>query len=314
MKQKFLAALQLIGALTASTYAHAGAVNWSLGGDGNVSASGTLTIAADLNSGSAFGTPLNLVVAPPGWVGVADPLTASIITNATGVFSDVALGITNEAITGIYANNYAPHFAPDPTIPYSFSYYTPMDPTVSYDNLFYVNGSSPQTCSLPGLPPALPPGNYGGYFDNYGVMFTLANGDYVDLYSNGDIQATEEGAVPVTLPPYGVVVVTSLRTRLYERTEPRLRHSRTLDLGNAAVGLRGPRLCWVSDVAQRRVDCWLIVTTFRRWRDRREAVFLSHHRGATGRSPALIGDSGRTRTCDLPLRRRLLYPTELRSQ
>ena len=41
-------------------------------------------------------------------------------------------------------------------------------------------------------------------------MFTLANGDYVDLYSNGDIQATQEGAVPVTLPPYGVVMVTSL--------------------------------------------------------------------------------------------------------
>src|SRR5580704_19738686 len=28
----------------------------------------------------------------------------------------------------------------------------------------------------------------------------------------------------------------------------------------------------------------------------------------------LVGDSGRTRTCDLPLRRRLLYPTELRSR
>src|SRR5271163_2704467 len=27
-----------------------------------------------------------------------------------------------------------------------------------------------------------------------------------------------------------------------------------------------------------------------------------------------IGDSGRARTCDLPLRRRLLYPTELRSR
>jgi hypothetical protein len=25
----------------------------------------------------------------------------------------------------------------------------------------------------------------GGFFDDYGVMFTLANGDLVDLYSNG---------------------------------------------------------------------------------------------------------------------------------
>ncbi len=213
MKQKCLAALPLIGALTFGAHAEASTTNWSLGGDGNVSASGTLTIAADPKSGSAFGTSSNLVAVTtpyPGWVGVADPLTASIITNATGVFSDVALGITNEAITGIVANNYAPHFAPDPAIPYSFSYYTPMDPTVSYDNLFYVNGSSPQTCTIPSPPSSLPPGNYGGYFDNYGVMFTLANGDYVDLYSNGDIQATQQGAVPVTLPPYGVVVVTSL--------------------------------------------------------------------------------------------------------
>jgi hypothetical protein len=210
MKQKFLAALPLVGALSVSTYAQAGTVTWTLGGDGNVSASGTLTIAADSKSSPIFGTPLNLVVQAPGWVGVADPPTASIITGATGVFSDVHLGIKNEAITGIFANNYAPHFAPDPAIPYSFSYYTPMDPTVSYDNLFYVNGSSPQTCTIPSPPSALPPGNYGGYFDNYGVMFTLANGDYVDLYSNGDIQAAQVGAEPVTLPPYGVVVVTSL--------------------------------------------------------------------------------------------------------
>ena len=63
------------------------------------------------------------------------------------------------------------------------------------------NGS-PQTCTIP-TPSTLPPGNYGGFFDNYGVMFTLANGDLVDLYSNGDIQATQQGAEPVTLPPYG---------------------------------------------------------------------------------------------------------------
>ena len=81
-----------------------------------------------------------------------------------------------------------------------------MAPTVSYDNLFYVNGS-PQTCTIPSPPSTLPPGNYGGFFDNYGVMLTLANGDLVDLYSNGDIQATQQGAEPVTLPPYGIVVI-----------------------------------------------------------------------------------------------------------
>jgi hypothetical protein len=32
------------------------------------------------------------------------------------------------------------------------------------------------------------------------------------------------------------------------------------------------------------------------------------------KSLILFGDSGRARTCDLPLRRRLLYPAELRSR
>jgi len=244
MTSRILAALPLVGALTLSAHAQASTINWHLE-DGGVSAGGTLTIAADPNSGSAFGTPANLVPSGPGYVGVADPLGASIITNATGLFSDSALSITNVAITGIYADNYAPHFAPDPTIPFSFSYYTPTDPTVSYDNLFYVNGS-PQTCSLPSTPPALPPGNYGGYFDNYGVMLTLANGDYVDLYSNGDIQATQLGAVPVTLPPYGIVVIqngvpdyTNAQSLAFSTPEPST--WALMALGFAGVGFAGYR-------------------------------------------------------------------------
>ena len=78
---------------------------------------------------------------------------------------------------------------------------------VSYDNLFYADGSSPQTCTIP------PPGDYGGYFDNYGVMLTLANGDVVDLYSNGDTLAVSSDpnnpAPPLSPAPffYGVVVI-----------------------------------------------------------------------------------------------------------
>jgi hypothetical protein len=246
MKQTrwMMAALPVAGALTFAAHAQAATINWHLG-DGGVSASGTFTIAADPNSGSAFGTPANLVPSGPGYVGVADPLSASIITNATGVFSDSALNITNVAITGIFANNYAPHFGPDPAIPYSFSYYTPMDPTVSYDNLFYVNGS-PQTCTIPSPPAALPPGNYGGNFDNYGVMLILANGDYVDLYSNGDIQATQQGAEPVTLPPYGVVVIqdgvpdyTNAQSLTFSTPEPST--WAMMILGFAGLGFAGYR-------------------------------------------------------------------------
>jgi hypothetical protein len=248
MTSRFFVAMPMLGALTLASHAQASTINWHLE-EGGVSAGGTFTIAPDPKSGSAFGTPANLVPSGPGFVGVADPLGASIITGATGFFSDSALAtpITNVAITGIgiYPDNYAPHFAPDPTIPYSFSYY-PSSPLVSYDNLFYVNGS-PQTCSLPPAPPAfLPPGNYGGYFDNYGVMLTLANGDLVDLYSNGDIQATQTGAEPVTLPPYGVVVIqdgvvdyTSAQSLAFSTPEPST--WAMMILGFAGLGFAGYR-------------------------------------------------------------------------
>lgn len=194
-----MAALPVVGALTFAAQAQAQTYQLSFGGDGNVSGSVTINVGPNPNANAAFGT----IETPsgPGYVSQFDPLNSSLITAVTGgVFSDAALGITNVLVTGLVANNFAPHFAPDPTIPHSFSYYTALDPVVSYDNLFYTDGSSPQTCTAP------PPGNYGGFLDNYGVMFTLANGDIVDLYSNGDIQAV--GNPPVTPGPYfyGVVV------------------------------------------------------------------------------------------------------------
>ena len=207
------AALPLIGALSLGGHAQAATTtNWSIGGDGNVSGRGTLTYVPDPNAGPAFGDPSQnaVPVSSPysGFVGVADPENASLITGATGVFSDKALGLMNEAITGVLADNHLPHFAPDWTIPYSFSYdFTDPSSPVSYDNLFYADGSSPQTCTLP------PPGDYGGYFDNYGVMFSLANGDVVDLYSNGDTLAVSTDpanpAPPLSPAPYfyGVVVI-----------------------------------------------------------------------------------------------------------
>ncbi len=211
-KWRIFTALPLIGALGAGSHAHAATtINWAIGGDGNVSAGGTLTYVPDPRDGPAFGNPaLNAVyVTTPydGYVGVADPENASLITGATGYFSDKALGITDEAITGVLTDNYLPHFAPDWTIPYSFSYDFSGTNPVSYDNLFYADGSSPQTCTIP------PPGDYGGYFDNYGVMLTLANGDVVDLYSNGDTLAVSSDpnnpAPPLSPAPffYGVVVI-----------------------------------------------------------------------------------------------------------
>src|SRR5271166_3348785 len=47
MRQKILTALPLVGALTFAAQAHATTIKWTLGGDRNVSGSGTLTYAQD---------------------------------------------------------------------------------------------------------------------------------------------------------------------------------------------------------------------------------------------------------------------------
>ena len=203
--RKILATLPLLGALTLAQHSQAATLNFTLGGDGNVTAAGTLTMGFDPYAGAIFGTPANLTmpVSPPDpapyFQGVADPLGAQAITGVIGTFSDKALGIVDATITGLVAIAPQPHYDPDDAIPHSFGWYPGIPATaVSYDNLFYVNGS-PLTCSYP------PPGNYGGYFDNYGVMFTLSNGDVVDLYSNGWI-AGPGNPTPPSTDYYGVVV------------------------------------------------------------------------------------------------------------
>jgi hypothetical protein len=179
MTRRILAALPLVGLIFAGS-AHAASVNFSFGGDGNASGSGTITIGPDpfADTTGIFGTPANLlgpsVGPPPNYQGAVDPANALAVTGATGTFSDLALNIDNVAITGIFATNPQNHFDKDQTIPYSFGWY-PAPGAVSYDNLFYAGANAPITCI--GVPP-------GGFFDDYGVMFTLANGDLVDLYSN----------------------------------------------------------------------------------------------------------------------------------
>ena len=181
MTRRILAALPLIGGLIFAGSAHAGSVNFSFGGDGNASGSGTITVGADpfADTQGIFATPANLLGPsagpPPNFQGAVDPANALAITDAMGTFSDKILNIDNVAITGILATNPQNHFDADQTIPHSFGWY-PAPGSVSYDNLFYAGANAPITCI--GVPP-------GGFFDDYGVMFTLANGDLVDLYSNG---------------------------------------------------------------------------------------------------------------------------------
>lgn len=181
MKRCLFAALMGASALAWAGSAQAGMVAFSLGGDGNVSISGTLTVAADpfADTSGIFGTPANLIGPsagpPPLFHGAVDPANALTVTGASGMFSDVALGFANVAITGVIASNPQNHFDPDNTIPYSFGWY-PSPAGVSYDSLFYAHGDAPITCV--GL-------SAGGFLDDYGVLLTLANGAVVDIYSLG---------------------------------------------------------------------------------------------------------------------------------
>ncbi len=191
MKYRVWAVLPLLAGLCFAGSAQALTVNFSFGGDGNASGSGTLTVGSNpyADTTGIFGTPANLIGPsgpPPNYSGAVDPANSLAITGAIGVFSDFALGIKGVAITGVLATDPQNHFDADQTIPHSFGWY-PAPGSISYDNLFYPGGAAPITCI--GVLP-------GGLVDDYGVLFTLANGDLVDLYSNG-------GAGP---GDYGVVV------------------------------------------------------------------------------------------------------------
>lgn len=133
MNHKFLAVVVVIAALASGTRARADQVGFEFSGAG-VSGSGTLTVTPD--------TVVN------------DPAGAYTITGITGTFSDSNLSpaYVNETITGLYAIN--PIAWMGPPYPVSMSLFAatnlpPQDSAISYDNLFYPDGS-PVVCGLPG--------------------------------------------------------------------------------------------------------------------------------------------------------------------
>ena len=176
MKYRVLYVAATIVMLASGSFARAGQTHFSFGG-AVISGSGTLTYGVDSVAG--------------------DPAGAYAITGISGTFSDAKLGLVDVAITGLVPIN---PISPSLGAPYpvSMSYYSvknphPPDASLSYDNLYYPGGS-PITCA--GYPGA------GGFLDVYGVMFTLANGDVVDFWSNG----TFTGGPPLS---YGAAVVDS---------------------------------------------------------------------------------------------------------
>ncbi len=114
----------------------------------------------------------------------ADPPGAFMITGITGTFSDANIGISNAQIQALVpispANERDPVF--DPAVPTSLSFidYTneipPNDVGFSYDNLFY-SGGAPIVCAFPFT---------GTFVDPFGVAFTIAGGDTVVFWGDGN--------------------------------------------------------------------------------------------------------------------------------
>jgi hypothetical protein len=198
MKAKLLLAAAVVFAAAASVPADATVEAFTISGSG-ISSSFVLTFEPNANTGILPGTSPNPV----------DPVGSYVITGITGTFSDSNIGLFDAVITGIVPSNSS---NPQPTnllAPESFGFY-PIDggrptpaggtaPGFSYDNLFYPGGS-PRTAS------DYPFG--GGFFDIYGIVFTLEGGDAVNVWSNG--------IVPRAGLSYGVGVTDGLSVIDYE--------------------------------------------------------------------------------------------------
>jgi hypothetical protein len=161
--------------------AHAGTFLFNFLGSG-VSGTIDLTYSVNPNTGPIPGTDSPNTV---------DPVGSYIVSNISGTFSDTSLSISNAVISGIVPSNPA---LPEPTnfyAPSSFGFYPITNdlPGLSYDGLFYPGGS-PQSSSDYTF--------HGGFFDIYGIMFTLDNGDTVNFWSNGEIGGNITYGVGVT--------------------------------------------------------------------------------------------------------------------
>lgn len=171
--------------------AHATDLPLSISGAG-VSGNITISYIANPNTGPLGSVP-----------NAFDPVGSYVITGVSGFFSDAKAGLVNAVVTGIAPLNKVTPEATNFLAPNSFSLLAIQkgsngsvpSPGYHYDNLFYPGGS-PQTAS--DYPAS------GGLFDIYGLVFTLDNGVFVNLWSNGTFVP---GVVPVD---YGVGVTTAV--------------------------------------------------------------------------------------------------------
>ena len=152
-----------------------------------------MSYEASSNQGTLPSTPSNAF----------NPPNSYHVTDASGTFSDAGLlggsNLVNESVIGVAKLN--------PVAPESTNLYAPLDfslfPVANgvvvgpnevskglhYDNLLFPGGSPRSASDYP---------FHGGLFDIYGLIFTLANGESVNLWSNGDMGNGVSYGVAVT--------------------------------------------------------------------------------------------------------------------
>jgi hypothetical protein len=171
---KLTAAAILISVIAFAQQAHAADIPFALKGQG-FNISGTFTIVPnvapadpDLSCGTAGHNPCR-----------TDPVGAFSVTNITGTFSDAADHISNATITGIVPINPAGERDPtfDPLVPSSLSFIDFPGGSLTYNNLFFPDGS-PIDCDYP----------FSGTFaDVFGIAFTVQGGYTAVLWGDGDV-------------------------------------------------------------------------------------------------------------------------------
>jgi len=156
--------------------AEAGVYKFDITGSG-ITGAVSLTYAVNPNTGVLPQTSPNPV----------DPIGSYIVTGINGTFSDSNIGLSDAAITGIVASEPGNPTSTNLFAPHSFGFYPVAGgvpgpggtaPGFSYDNLFYPGGSPRASSDYP---------FHGGILDIYGIVFTLADGNAVNLWSNGDL-------------------------------------------------------------------------------------------------------------------------------
>ncbi len=173
MTKKVLAAGVAIAALALVPAAHANDIAFAFSGAG-VSGSILFSLVPNVSPpdpNPLCGTPGNNPCR-------SDPTGADRIAGITGTFSAPGLGIFDAAITGLVptapANERDPVF--DPLVPTSLSFIDFPGGHLTYNNLAFPDGS-PIDC------------NYlfsGTFLDVYGTAFTIAGGDTVNIWGDGN--------------------------------------------------------------------------------------------------------------------------------